>query len=151
MTPRKPIVVVGPLPSTERRGRLVEIGELVPPPKLFLVDAVAAFDLAVLLGPPWADVTVSDPGGFDAEDELERKLLSVVALQFSDGERHRPPDLSQKRQADALVQLSIEPQYPEPGAVVDRRVLVGPPPADLDEFHVDLNAFAGLAFSNKVI
>src|SRR5688500_5242330 len=81
---REAIVVVRLLPSPEPCCRLVEIGELLPAPKLFLVDAVAAFDLAVLLRPPRADIAVPDTGRFDGEHELERELASVVALQFPD-------------------------------------------------------------------
>ncbi len=61
-------------------------------PELFLVDPVAPFDLAVLLGAAGLDVPMSDPHGLNGDREGERKLLPLVALQLLDRDGKRPAD-----------------------------------------------------------
>src|SRR5262249_27374907 len=80
------LVVVVPLPGAEAdRGR-IEIVEAPAAPELFLVDPVAPFDLAVLLGVARLDVPIPDPEGLNGQGEGERKLLPVVALKLPDPE-----------------------------------------------------------------
>ena len=86
-------MVVVPLPDSEPNNSRIEIVEAPPTPELLLIDSVAAFDLAVLLGAPRLDVAVPNPKRFDGEGEGERELLPVVALELADPEWKRPVKL----------------------------------------------------------
>src|SRR2546425_12933004 len=62
---REAIEVVSPLPPEQRLCRCIERGEGVARPKFLVVDTVAAFDLAVLLGAAGLDVAVANTGLLD--------------------------------------------------------------------------------------
>jgi hypothetical protein len=75
---REAIVVVVGFPGAQAHRGRIEILELLPAPELLLIDAVAAFDLAVLLGAPRLDVPVPDAQGLDRQGEREREFVAVV-------------------------------------------------------------------------
>jgi hypothetical protein len=68
-------------PGEGGRGCLVA-GEGVPPPKLLGIHAVAALDLAVLIGTPRLDVPKVDAAPLDGEEKGEGELRAVVGLQL---------------------------------------------------------------------
>src|SRR5581483_3309913 len=74
----EPHVVVFPLPLGQRGGGGLEAGEGVPPPELLGVHAMAAFDLAVLVGTSGLDVAMADAAALDGEHEGEGELGAVV-------------------------------------------------------------------------
>ena len=132
-------VVVSALPASESfRGRL-EVLEAVPPPELLVVDPMAPLDFAVLLRSPGPNVSVADPGGLDPEHEGKRELLPMVALHSFDGERKGPLELSEEREARAVMQTSVQPQDAEARAVVQGGVLKRPTARDPHVLHVDLH------------
>ena len=90
---RETLVVVVSLPDAETNSGRIEIVEAPPAPELFLVDPVAPFDLAVLLGAPRLEVAMPDPQRLHGDRESEGKLLPVVALQLSDSEGEPPTQL----------------------------------------------------------
>src|SRR4029453_2156734 len=90
---RKTLVVVSGFPAPGRDGRFIKIGESLAPPELLLVDPVASFHLAVLLGPPGLDVAVPDPQRLNGEGKGEGELVAVVALYLPDPEGKRPAQL----------------------------------------------------------
>ena len=137
-------VVIPSLPRPKGRGRLVEVHKAMASPELFLVDAMAAFHLAVLLRTPRPDEAMPDPRGLDREHEVEWELPAVVALQFADPEGQRPLELAQERHAGALVQPPVETQNPKAGAVVQGGVLERSAARDFHELNVHLDAFARL-------
>ena len=53
-------------------------------------------------------------------------------------------DLVQEGEGTAESEMPHETEHPEAGAVVQRRVLIGPLPANLHVFHIDLDRIAGL-------
>src|SRR5215510_5754633 len=140
---REPHLVVYALPAVQRGSGSLERLEGVPAPELFGVDSVAAFDLAVLVGPTRLDVAVPDSPALDGEEERERKLLPVVGLHFANGKGEGLDHLAEELLADAHVQPPIETKDPEPRAVIDGGVLVGLPAVDLHDFDVDLDRLAG--------
>ena len=92
-------------------------------PKLFVVDAVTALDLAVLFRPAWRDVTVADAGRLYRQRKLEREFAAVIALDPSDRKRHRRAELAEERQAGSMIQVLIQPEHAEACAIVERGVL----------------------------
>ena len=84
---RESIEVVGPLPPEQRLRRHIERGEGVAGPELLVVDTVAAFDLAVLLGASGLDVPVTNTSLLDGQREGQREFGTVVALQPANRER----------------------------------------------------------------
>jgi hypothetical protein len=131
-------------PGAQTDSGRIEVIEAPAPPELFLIDPVAAFDLAVLLGTPRLDVPVPDPQGLHGQRECEGELLPVVALQLPDPEEKCPAELGQEGEARALVQSAIEAQDAKARAVIQRGVLEGPAPRDLHKLDVDLDGLAGL-------
>src|SRR5215467_7148777 len=75
--------VVRALPAVQRDDRGVEIEEALSAPELFVVDAVAALDLAVLLGSARLDVAMPDAGLLEREDEVQGELGAVVRLRLA--------------------------------------------------------------------
>jgi hypothetical protein len=73
------------LPRGEGRHGRREISEAMPAPKLFLVRAVTAFDLAVLLGMPGFDVPIPNPGFLNGQRKGQREFRTVVGLKFPNG------------------------------------------------------------------
>jgi hypothetical protein len=57
---------------------------------------------------------------------------------------------AKKGQTGAVVQPPVQPEDPEPGAVIEGRVLKGPPARDLDELHVDLDRLPGLGLFEEL-
>ena len=78
---REEIEVVSPLPPEQRLRRHIERGEGVARPEFLVVDTVAAFDLAVLLGASGFDVAVANTRLLDGQREGQREFGAVVALQ----------------------------------------------------------------------
>ena len=61
-----------------------------------LVDAVAAFDLAVLLGAPRLDVPVAEAGELGGQHEVEGELGAVIGLHLLDREGQDPAELGEE-------------------------------------------------------
>jgi hypothetical protein len=70
----KALVVVPGFPGAEAHRGRVEVGELVAPPRLLMVDPVTALDLPVLLRAPRPDVAVPDPERLYGQGESEGNL-----------------------------------------------------------------------------
>jgi hypothetical protein len=64
---REPLVVVALLPRRQWTFGIVLCVEVVATPELLIVDAMAAFDLAILLRAPRFDVAMTNAGRFDRE------------------------------------------------------------------------------------
>ena len=79
---REPIVVVALLPPREWTFGIVLCVEVMATPELLVIDAMAPFDLAILLRAPRFDVAMTNAGRFDRQLERERELAAVVALQL---------------------------------------------------------------------
>ncbi len=101
-------VVIVVLPRGQGWHSGLETGEGVPAPKLFLVSAVTALDLAVLLGMSRLDVPIPDPGLLN-DQEGQREFSTVVGLKFPNGEWQGSPDLAEEVQARPLVLAPIQP------------------------------------------
>jgi len=71
---RESFVVVLLLPGGESWHGRLEIGEGMAAPELLLVNAVTAFDLAVLLGKSCLDVPTPDPGFLNAQRKGQREI-----------------------------------------------------------------------------
>src|SRR3989441_7198208 len=84
-------VVVHSLPHPKRRGRFLEVGKPMAPPEFLLVDSMAAFHLAVLLGTPRPDVAMANPAASTASTKSSnsRPLSSMRVCER--GRRHRRP------------------------------------------------------------
>ena len=66
---RKALKVVGTLPVAQRRGRRLEIVEGSMAPEFFVIDSMAALDLAILLRASRPDVSMADPRFLDRKRE----------------------------------------------------------------------------------
>src|SRR5712664_122848 len=91
------------LPAPQGGGGRLEVREALPAPELLLIDPMAPFDLAVLLGPAGSDIPMADPGGFDPQHKGEGELLAVITLQALDGEREGRSELGQEGEARAVM------------------------------------------------
>jgi hypothetical protein len=109
---------------------------------------VAAFHL--LFRAAWPDVTRADAAALQGEDEREWKLRAVIGLNPRDRERQCESDLGYEIETGPDVELAVETEDPQTGAVVQGRVLVRPRPAHLDELDVDLDRFAGRGFLEQL-
>lgn len=98
-------MVVRILPAAERVCRVGEVAEVMAAPELLVVDPMAALDLPVLLGPPWADVAMADPRGLDREREGEGEFLAVVILKAPDIERKGVAQFGEKSVARLAVEV----------------------------------------------
>src|SRR6266851_6235082 len=96
-------IVVPGLPAPQGGGGRLEVREALPAPELLLIDPMAPFDLAVLLGPAGSDIPMADPGGFDPQHKGEGELLAVITLQALDGEREGRSELGQEGEARAVM------------------------------------------------
>ena len=67
----------------------------MPLPELLVVNAVTAFDFAVLLWSTRRDVAMSDACGLHRQCEVERELSAVVALQPANRKRHGLAELAE--------------------------------------------------------
>lgn len=146
----KAFVVVDALPLAEMRLGLVQRRELMAAPELFVIDAVAGFDLATLLGPARLDVAVANAVGLDGEAEGQRKLCPVVALELPNREREHLLELLKEVQAHVLIEPRIEAQDAEARAVVQCRVLEDSGPLQLDDLDVDLDGLSRLLFLKQL-
>jgi len=115
----------------------------VPPRELLGIHAMAALDLAILIGAPRLDVPMADALAFDGEHEGERELGTIVGLQLPDGKREGRHDLTQEVEAGEGVLAPIETQHAEPSAVIARGVLKGFGVSDLDDLDIHLDRFPG--------
>src|SRR6266850_1499285 len=141
---REAIEVVSPLPPKQRLRRRIERGEVVARPEFLVVDTVAAFDLAVLLGATGFDVAVANTCLLDGQREGQREFGTVVALQAAHRERHRAAEFRKEVEARALVQLSIEAEHAEARAIVQGSGLISLLAVDLDDLDVHLDGVAGV-------
>jgi hypothetical protein len=66
---REALKVVGTLPVAQRRGRRLEIVEGSMAPEFFVIDSMAALDLAILLRASRPDVSMADPRFLDRKRE----------------------------------------------------------------------------------
>ena len=71
-------MVVSGLPPAQADGSRIEIGELLAPPELLLVDPMTALDLAVLLRAARLDVAMPDPEGLHGQGKGKGELMPVV-------------------------------------------------------------------------
>lgn len=90
------LVVVDPLPAGQRPARLVEGDEAMAAPEFLVVDAVAPFDFAVLLGTARADVAQLNAGFLDGERERQRELGTVITLEAPNPEGQSAAHLGKK-------------------------------------------------------
>src|SRR5579864_4381540 len=102
------------------------------------------FDLAVLLRPPWGDIPVPDTSLLHRERKLQRKFAAVVTLKLPNRKGHGLSYLAEERQTAAVVQIAIQPENSEAGAVIQGGVLEEPLPVDPYELHIDLDRIARL-------
>src|SRR5262245_16224627 len=80
----EPVLVVDALPRTQRYRRSLECLEALTTPELVVVNAVTAFDLAVLFRAARPDVAMADAAALPREDEREWKLGAVIGLDLAD-------------------------------------------------------------------
>src|SRR5437879_4408659 len=111
---------------------------------------MTALHLAVLLRPSRTDVAMANPQCLHRQGEGKGELLPVIALQLADAEGKRPADLRQEHEARALVQPAIQPQDAKARAIIQRGVLERPAARDLNELHVDLDAFASVSLFKEL-
>jgi hypothetical protein len=147
--PGEAFVVADALPLAEMRLSLVQRRELMAAPEL-VVDAVAAFDCAALLGCARLDVAAANAVGLDGEAECQRKLCSVVVLELPDREREHLLEFLKEVQARALVEPRIEAQDAEVRAVVQGRLLEDSLPLQLDDLDVHLDGISRLLFLKEL-
>lgn len=161
--------VVGVRMGSGRRGRRVGDGSCRSPPtpavaveeidvvddlalqqpvELLRVDAVGSLDLAVQPRGAGLDADVSDALVEQVPVECGAEFLAVVGLDLLDLERQLGEDVVDELDGGLLVVARVGAEDPEPGAVIDRGVLVvALLPACLaqwlDELHIDLELVAG--------
>src|SRR5215470_2737147 len=93
---REAQLVVHAFPLAESDcGHLKQL-EGMPVPELLGVDAMAALDLAVLLGTTGSDVAMANARPFDRQDEAEGELGPVVGLDLANWKGHGADDLGQE-------------------------------------------------------
>src|SRR6266536_1215018 len=139
---REPLRVVARLPRTEGARGFGEGAEGGAAPELLVVDAVAAFDFAVLLGAPRLDVPVSEAGELDGQHKVEREFGAVIGLHLLDREGQYLAELGEEVDTGARIEPGEETQDAIAGAVVAGRVLVGLRPVDGHHLDVDLDGLA---------
>ncbi len=91
---RKALAIVAVLPHGEVPDRDVTVFAGVAGPEFLAVDPVAAFDLPVLLGPPWPNVADAHPTLLTGERESQRTLSAVVHLTLAHLKRERVSELA---------------------------------------------------------
>ena len=108
--------------------------------------------LAVQSGPSWPCVAVVDALVKQVPVESGLELGAIVGLGLLDPERQSGQVVVHERDRGLLIVLVVDPHHAQPGAVVDRGVLVtrlAPPFGrghGFDELHVDLKGVAGPLF-----
>src|SRR5262245_50846202 len=107
---REELDIVRALPAVKRDDRGVEIEEALAVPELFVVDAVAALDLAVLLRSSRLGVAMRDPGLFERENKVQRELSVVVRLHLADRKGEALPHLLKDGETAPLNLLPGEPE-----------------------------------------
>src|SRR5215472_4689990 len=138
------------LPTRELEHRGLEVVAVVARPELLVVDAMTAFHLAVLLRSSGLDVAHSDAELLAGEREDQRELRAVVDLDPPDRKRQFLLHVVQERQAGPLILPTIQPQDPDPRAVVNGGVLKPREPSALHHFHVDLDRVTWLIFLKQL-
>ena len=139
-----PLKVVEVLPGLEPAVKLIEAGDdhsLELAMELFTVDSVRAFRLPVQVGASRPDVAVLDAFVEHVPVELGTELAGVVGLDALHLKRQPRQDLVHKGDGGLLGVPVVDLEDPDPGAVVDRRVLVVALPMArqrIEEFDVHL-------------
>src|SRR4249919_1575657 len=144
-----PVEVVEALPLLEpivEQLGVVDHDPFEHPVELLLVDPVRPLHLPVQPRGGRLDVDVSDPGIKDVVVELRLELGAVVCLNHLDLERELLEHVVDELNRGLLVEPVVDPQHPDPRAVIDRGELVVLLPRALqrsDELHVDLDPVPG--------
>ena len=137
--------IVEALPLVELRVEQLGVVEHLAgkhPVKLFSVDSMRALDLAVEARRRWSDVDVLDAFVEQVPMEAGLELGSVVGLDLHDVEGQLLNHVVDELDRGLLIQPLVDPQDPQPGAVIDGGelvVLLAHSLDGLDELDVDLN------------
>lgn len=105
---REAIVVVSLLPVGQWAFGLRLHLEVVTAPELLIIDAMTAFDLAILLRAPRFDVAVTNAELFDGQLEREWTCAAIVTLPRLDPERQRTPAGVRLRSADSSADSPVD-------------------------------------------
>ena len=122
-----PVVVVEVLPFLElvvedlASSMTTPVEEAV---ELLGFDAMRVLDLAIARGRPGRDAAMADAFVQDMPVKACAELGPVVGLDDLDPEREPLQDIVQELDGRLLVELGVDAQHAQPGAIIDRGELV---------------------------